>query len=173
MPTAPHASSTASRTAPAKRPRATAHRAPDAIRLLKDDHKAVKALFKAYETLVKKDGSDAAKMKIAQQICTALTVHATVEEELLYPAAREALPAADEDLVDEATVEHAGAKELIAQIEASSPKEALFDARVKVLGEYIAHHVKEEETEMFPLLRKQDLDLKALGVQIAQRKKDL
>ena len=90
---------------------------------------------------------------MAEQICQMLTVHATIEEELFYPAAREAL-GEDADLVDEADIEHASAKELIAQIEGSSPEDDHFDARVKVLGEYIDHHVKEEEGEMFPRQRK-------------------
>ena len=102
-----------------------------------------------------------------------LTVHATVEEEIFYPAAREAL-GEEEDLIDEADVEHATAKDLIAQIEGSSPAEdALFDAKVKVLGEYIAHHVKEEEGEMFPKAKKGKLDAAALGLEIAARKDEL
>jgi hemerythrin superfamily protein len=101
-----------------------------------------------------------------------LTAHATAEEELFYPRAREVL-GDDEDLVDEADVEHASAKELIAQIEAGSPDDPLYDAKVKVLGEYIDHHVKEEEGEMFPKIRKSDLDLDAIGEEIAARKAEL
>jgi len=145
----------------------------DAIKVLTEDHKEVKALFKAYEMLAKDDGDEDEKLQIAQEICTKLIVHATVEEEIFYPAAREVL-GEDEDLVDEADVEHASAKELIAQIEASSPAEDdHFDARVKVLGEYIDHHVEEEEGEMFPKLKKTELDLKALGEEIAERKEEL
>ena len=146
---------------------------PDAIQLLTQDHKDVKALFKDYEKLVKADADDDEKLDIAQQICLKLTVHATVEEELFYPAARDVL--GDEaDLVDEADVEHASAKELIAQIESSSPADDdHFDAKVKVLGEYIDHHVKEEEGEMFPKVKKSDLDLSALGQELASRKEDL
>ena len=161
-------SSTQARKKPASTPRSTASRAPDALKLLMADHKEVKALFQAYEKLVKSDADGAKKQAVAQQICTALTVHATVEEELLYPAAYDVL--SEDDLVDEATVEHASAKELIAQIEGMEPSDDLYDAKVKVLGEYIDHHVKEEEGEMFPQARRARLDLVAMGEQIAQRK---
>ncbi len=145
---------------------------PDAIDLLIADHKEVKALFKQYDKLVKAEAGSDEKQEIALQICTALTAHATAEEELFYPAAREVL-GEDEDLVDEADVEHASAKELIAQIEAGTPDDPLYDAKVKVLGEYIDHHVKEEEGEMFPKVRKSDLDLDSLGEDIAARKAEL
>lgn len=145
---------------------------PDAIDLLTADHKEVKGLFKAYQKLVNDDGDVGEKQALALQICAMLTAHATAEEELFYPAAREVL-GDDVDLVDEADVEHASAKALIAQIEAGSPEDELFDAKVKVLGEYIDHHVKEEEGEMFPKVRKSDLDLDALGEDIAARKAEL
>ncbi len=161
---------TATKTRTAK---STSKSAPsDAIEMLMSDHKAVKALFKQYDKLVAGDGDTDEKQAIAQQICQALTVHAQVEEELFYPAAREVL-GDDEDLVDEADVEHSTAKDLIAQIEGSSPDEALYDAQVKVLGEYIDHHVKEEEGEMFPKLKKAKLDTKSLGVEMAARKDEL
>ncbi len=145
---------------------------PDAIELLMTDHREVKALFKEYDKLVKADADAGEKQVVAAQICVMLTAHATAEEELFYPRAREVLGDA-EDLVDEADVEHASAKELIAQIEAGSPDDPLYDAKVKVLGEYIDHHVKEEEGEMFPKVRKSDLDLDALGEEIAARKAEL
>ncbi len=145
---------------------------PDAIELLTADHREVKALFKAYDKLVKDDADAGEKQIVAAQICVMLTAHATAEEELFYPAAREVL-GENEDLVDEADVEHASAKALIAQIESGSPDDPLYDARVKVLGEYIDHHVKEEEGEMFPKVRKSDLDLDALGEAIAARKAEL
>lgn len=159
---------------PAPRKAATAKRgeAPDAIDLLVADHKEVKGLFKAYQKLVDDDGDTGDKQALALQICAMLTAHATVEEELFYPAAREVL-GDDVDLVDEADVEHASAKALIAQIEAGSPDDELFDAKVKVLGEYIDHHVKEEEGEMFPKVRKSDVDLDALGEELATRKAEL
>lgn len=100
-----------------------------------------------------------------------LTVHATIEEEIFYPAAYEALD--DDDLLDEAEVEHASAKALIAEIEASQVGEPLFDAKVTVLGEYIDHHVQEEEKELFPECRASGMDLKALGEQLAARKAEL
>ncbi len=160
----------ATRPASAKKPstkRATT-RHTHAITLLEADHKQVKKLFKAYDKLAQSDASDDEKLAVAQDICNALTVHATIEEELLYPAARRALD--EEDLLDEAAVEHASAKDLIAQIEAMEPSDPLYDAKVKVLGEYIDHHVKEEEGEMFPKLRKADLDLDELGDSLRQRK---
>jgi len=146
--------------------------APDAIELLTTDHKEVKALFKQYDQLVESDGSEDEKQALAEQICQMLTVHATIEEEVFYPAAREAL-GEDADLVDEADIEHASAKELIAQIEGSSPEDDHFDARVKVLGEYIDHHVKEEEGEMFPKAKKAKLDTAALGTALVARKEEL
>jgi hemerythrin superfamily protein len=100
-----------------------------------------------------------------------LTVHATVEEEIFYPAAREIVE--EQDLLDEAEVEHASAKDLIAQIQDMQPEEDLFDAKVKVLGEYIAHHVKEEEKELFPKVRRSKLDLHALGAEMLARKQEL
>lgn len=144
----------------------------DALDMLKQDHKEVKALFAQYDALAEADGEDQEKAAIATQICRMLTVHATVEEEIFYPAARERLPD-DEALIDEADVEHATAKDLIAQIEESSPEEELYDAKVKVLGEYIDHHVKEEEGEIFPKLQKAKLDTAALGAEMTARKQEL
>lgn len=156
---------TASRTGTHRKPRsstATRKSAPaDAIDQLIDDHEAVNELFERYDRLMEK-GTARQKATLAAKICTELKVHTQVEEALFYPAARAALE--DEgDLFDEAVVEHASAKSLIAQIEAGSPEEALYDAKVVVLGEYIRHHVKEEEEEMFPKVRKTRLDLDALG----------
>jgi hemerythrin superfamily protein len=145
--------------------------AVDAVQLLTAEHKEVKDLFKQYQKLVDADKGDEEKEALARQICMMLTVHATTEEEIFYPAARDAIE--DEDLLDEAEVEHGSAKELIAQIESSSPGEELYDARVKVLGEYIEHHVKEEEGELFPKAKKAKLDLVKLGELIAARKEEL
>ncbi len=160
-------------TKPASKPAAkrSAPRSPDAIRLLMQDHKDVKALFKDYEKLVKAEAGETQKQALAEKICTMLTAHATVEEELFYPAAREVLD--EGDLVDEAEVEHASAKDLISQILSATPADDLYDAKVKVLGEYIDHHVKEEEKEMFPKVRKGEVDLKSLGESMAARKKAL
>ena len=139
----------------------------DAIKLLKDDHKEVKTYFKQYEDLE----DEAQKQALADKICLALTVHAQIEEEIFYPATREAIN--DDDLLDEAEVEHASAKQLIAEIQALKAGDRLFDAKVTVLGEYIEHHVEEEEAEMFPESRDSELDLKELGVQLAERKAEL
>jgi hemerythrin superfamily protein len=148
------------------------HPAVDALQLLMADHREVKAMFQQYQKLAEADAKDDERMLLANQICVALTVHTQVEEEILYPASREVLTR-DEDIVDEAYVEHAGAKNLIAQIRDMDGDEPLYDAKVKVLGEYIDHHVKEEEHEYFPKLRKTSLDLEAMGTQIAARKAQL
>lgn len=142
----------------------------DAIALLKQDHANVKAMFKQYEELGER--SFAGKKKLADKICLELTKHATAEEEIFYPAVREASKDS-EDQVDEATVEHASAKELIGQLMQMDLYDDLYDAKVKVLGEYIAPHVKEEEGEMFPSAKKAGLDLNALGDQIAARKGEI
>ena len=139
----------------------------DAIAILSADHRKVEALFEQYEVL-KESGDPDEKAALAARICLELTVHAKVEEEIFYPAAREAIE--DEDLMDEAEVEHASAKDLIAQLSESDPEDDLFDAKVKVLGEYIEHHVKEEEGEMFAKAKKAKLDIAALGVEIEARK---
>ena len=146
--------------------------ATDATQLLMNDHREVKAMFQQFKKLAEEDGSDDEKMLLAEQICVALTVHTQLEEELLYPAARELLTD-DEELIDEAYVEHMGAKELIAKIKDAAPDSPLYDAKVTVLGEYIDHHVNEEETELFPKLRKTSLDLAELGERLAQRKTEL
>lgn len=148
---------------------ATAKKQTDAIALLKADHKEVDAMFKAFE----KTDDDAKKQELANNICLAITVHAQIEEEIFYPAAYEALDEDGDDLLDEAEVEHASCKALIAEIEAMTVGEPLFDAKVKVLGEYIKHHVEEEESELFPECRDAKMDLKALGEQLAMRKQEL
>jgi hemerythrin superfamily protein len=138
----------------------------DAIALLKQDHRTVSALFEEFEKADEDEQSS-----IAQRVCQLLTVHATIEEELLYPAAKQAFEdEEDEDLVNEAEVEHGSAKELIAKIEGMSSDDEHFKATVKVLAEYIKHHVKEEEGELFPRLKKTEVDLKELGGQLADRK---
>jgi hemerythrin superfamily protein len=142
----------------------------DAISLLTEDHKRVQKLFKEFEKLTKQDTDDG-KDDLAQMICAELTVHAQIEEEILYPAASEVLE--ESDLIDEAEVEHASAKDLIEQIESMQAGDELFDARVTVLGEYVNHHIKEEQDEMFPKLKKSDLDLEILGEQLQERKSEL
>ena len=151
----------------ARKTERAAAKTADAIKLLKDDHKEVKGYFKQYEGLE----DEAEKQALAGKICQALTVHAQIEEEIFYPAARAAID--DDDLLDEAQVGHATAKQLIAEIKAMKAGDPLFDAKVTVLGEYINHHVGEEENDMFPESRDSDLDLKALGHQLAARKAEL
>jgi hemerythrin superfamily protein len=163
----PTQTSTARTTSTRSRKRTRATRAQDALQLLRADHRKVQDLFDQFE----KARNDDKKGELAQEICTELRVHAQIEEEIFYPAAREAMK--DQDLLDEAEVEHASAKELIAQIEAMQAGQELFDARVTVLGEYIRHHVKEEQNEIFPKLKKADIDLKGLGAQLAERKQAL
>ena len=143
----------------------------DAIALLTHDHKEVDALFKKYAKLVGKDSSGDERQPLAEQICMLLTVHAAIEEEIFYPAARAA--DVEADLMDEADVEHASVKDLINQIRGMDPDDQHYDAKVTVLDEYVTHHVKEEQDEMFPKCRKSGMDLKGLGVQIASRKREL
>lgn len=141
----------------------------DALAMLKADHQQVLALFADYEAL--SDRSKVSKKRLAERICTELRVHAELEEQLFYPAVRPQVD--DDDLMDEALVEHAAAKDLIAQIEELDPDDELYDARVKVLSEQIEHHVKEEEGPMFAQVRKAGIDLQALGAQMAQLKQQL
>jgi hemerythrin superfamily protein len=145
----------------------------DAVEMLKADHKAVKALFKKFAALKSDEDADNGneKMSVVQQICVALTVHAAIEEEIFYPAVREAI--AEPDLMDEALVEHAGAKELIAQLREMDSEDELFDAKVTVLGEQIDHHVEEEEGEMFPRAKEDKVDTAELGDLMVARKKEL
>ena len=141
----------------------------DAIALLKADHREVEGYFEAFE----KARSDDRKQQLAEKICRALTVHATIEEEIFYPAFLEATD--EEDLHHEAVVEHEGAKRLIAEIEASGPDDDYFDAKVTVLSEMIKHHVKEEEQPdgLFAKSRQSEMDLDALGEKLASRKAEL
>jgi len=139
----------------------------DAVSDLMADHRKVEDLFKQFE----KAGEDGAKkQKIFQQIAMELKVHTAIEEEIFYPASREYV---EEDMVNEAVVEHQAAKDLIAQIEAMSPDDEMYDAKVKVLQEQIEHHVEEEETEYFPECRKSEMDLKAIAEPLKARKMEL
>ena len=139
----------------------------DAIALLKEDHDKAQDLFKQFES-AKGEGR---KEKLARQVCMELTVHTQIEEEIFYPACKGKV---DEDLLKEAYVEHDAAKLLIAEIEGGSGQsDDFFDAKVQVLSEEIDHHVKEEESDLFPQVRKADIDLKALGEQVAARKAEL
>jgi len=146
---------------------------PNAIELLKRDHDDVDKLFSQYEDIKDGDG-DAEKELLVAQICDALTVHAQIEEELFYPAARSALDQDEgKDLLDEAAVEHQTLKDLIGRLEAAPTDDPLYDAGVKVLSEYVKHHVKEEENELFPKCKSAQMDLDALGAQLADRKTEL
>jgi len=142
----------------------------DAIALLKQDHRNVEELFGQFENA----SGDGRKQKLARRICLELSVHATIEEEIFYPACEGKV---DEDLLKEAYVEHDGAKVLIAEIEANSEgSDEFFDAKVKVLQEQIEHHVEEEEKRMeglFSQARQAGLDMEALGEQLARRKAEL
>jgi hemerythrin superfamily protein len=147
--------------------RTAAAKGPDAVALLKADHRAVEKLFGQFEKA--KDGDR--KKALADRICLELRVHMQIEEEIFYPTSREYLK--DEDIVDEAVVEHAAARDLMDEIEAMEPGEDLYDAKITVLQEQIEHHVEEEETEFFPKVKKTDMDLKAAGAQMQARKDEL
>jgi hemerythrin superfamily protein len=142
----------------------------NAIDLLKEDHDKVKKAFKEFE---KMDRSDVESCReLVERVCTDLRVHTTLEEEIVYPAVREAIE--DEDLMNEAAVEHESAKTLIEQLESMEPNDPNYFATFTVLGEYVMHHVEEEEGEMFPQAKKaKDLDLEALGEQMKARKEEL
>jgi len=141
----------------------------DAIALLKADHRAVEELFEKFE---KASGYER-KRKLAEEICLELSVHAQIEEEIFYPACEGKV---DEDLLKESYVEHDGAKVLIAEIVGGSPDDEFYDAKVKVLSEEIEHHVEEEEKRLeglFAQARKAELDMDALGQELAARKSQL
>jgi hemerythrin superfamily protein len=142
--------------------------APYAVKLLKQDHRAVADALEEFEAAAREQ-----KQAIARQICKMLTVHAQIEEELLYPAARDALDSEESHLVAEARVEHASVKDLIRQIEEREQLDEQYEAKVQVLGEYVKHHVAEEETELFPQLERTSLDLQALGERLEERKREL
>ena len=144
---------------------------PLAIETLMADHRKVEALFAKYEKA--KDAEDDSRRDIAETICAELMVHATVEEEIFYPWLREALEEDDMEMVEEAQVEHDGAKDLIAQIQGATEVDAVYDAKVKVLSEYIKHHVKEEEKEIFPAVADEKEDLDELGEQMEARRAEL
>ena len=143
----------------------------DAIALLTADHREVAEMFEQFEQLG--DRATTSKEKLKDKICKALIAHTTIEEEIFYPAVRAARIEEGEDMVDEAIVEHASAKDLIKQLQEMQPDDDLYDAKVKVLSEQIEHHVKEEEKEMFPKAKKAGLDLLALGQEMALRKQEL
>jgi hemerythrin superfamily protein len=146
---------------------ASTAKGPDAVALLKADHREVEGLFAQFE----KAKADSQKVKIAGKICDALTVHAQIEEEIFYPESRAFLK--DDEIVNEAEVEHGSAKEMIAQIQAGQPSDQHWEAKVTWLMEIIKHHVEEEEKEYFPQTKKTDMDMKAVGARMAARKAEL
>jgi hemerythrin superfamily protein len=150
-------------------PTASPTKSTDAIAMLKADHREAKALFESFESA----RTGASKRKIAEQVCEALTVHTRLEEEIFYPACRKA--GVEEDVIEEALVEHDGAKQLIRKIQAARSEDEHWEAEVKVLSEQIDHHIKEEEGPggIFAQVKKTDADLDALGERMAARKAEL
>jgi hypothetical protein len=139
--------------------------------MLSEDHKKVQELFKKFEKAKDKEDGEACEA-IAKEACGELEVHASLEEELFYPAAREALGEED-DLVEEAEVEHQSAKDLIGQLRSMDPEDPKYAATFVVLAEYVKHHIKEEEGEMFPKLKKAKMEVEALGENMKHRKLQL
>lgn len=140
----------------------------NAFDLLEKDHREVEEWFDEYDEL--KDDDDR-KSELAEKICTALKVHAQIEEEIFYPQARQATK--DDDLIDEAVVEHATVKNLIAEIETMEVGDDLYDAKIRVLGEMVKQHIREEEEELFPEIQSAKMDIDALGRELAERKEEL
>ena len=175
MATATHSStskSSSSRKSASSKSRSTgkktaSSRQKDAIQLLKADHREVEKLFRDFQ----KASGEERKMQLARKICMELMVHTQIEEELVYPISREFLK--DDEIVNEAVVEHQAAKDLIEQIQGMDASDEMFDAKMQVLQEQIEHHVEEEEKEYFPKIQKTDMDLKGIGQQLMQRKQEL
>jgi len=151
-----------------RKTRRTGRRDPQAITLLKKDHREVEQMFDEYEQL----DDDREKLELFGKIALALKVHTQIEEEIFYPEERGEV---DDDLLDEAHVEHESAKKMIAELERMKPADEYYDARVKVLGEYVKHHVKEEEQPggIFSQAKKGDEDLDAMGERLKARKEEL
>ena len=145
----------------------TGSRQPEAIAMLIADHQKVQKMFKTFE----RTDDQQQQEQLATEICNELTVHTQLEEQVFYPAAREALE--ESDLVDEATIEHQVAKELVEKIRQSRPHDEEYCALVTVLGEYVNHHIDEEQKELFPQLKKTELDFDALGEEMQQKKQEL
>lgn len=166
MPSRSHAATHGNRSRGTRRTKRASSRTPHAIALLMADHKTVDKLFKRFAK-----ADDDEKAQIVQEACAALTVHATIEEEIFYPALREA--DVDSDLLDEAKVEHKSIKRLVSELESMQPGEELYDAKLTVLAEYVKHHVKEEEGEIFPKAKRADVDMDDLGNALEVRKTEL
>jgi hypothetical protein len=144
---------------------------PDAVELLEADHRACERLFAEYRDLVRHEARPAQRKALANRLCLELTVHAKLEEELFYPAAREALH--EDDAIDDAESAHESVKDLVAQLLASRAEDPLFDAKVAVLEDYVARHVREERDAVFPQVRRSPLDLHALARSMNVRKAEL
>ncbi|MDB5761294.1 MAG: hemerythrin protein [Herminiimonas sp.] len=144
--------------------------ASDIIDILIEDHKKVSQLFAEFQT-IKDRADDAAKQTLVEITCTELVIHSQVEEEFLYPALRDAFD--ETDLIDEAQVEHTMARQLISELESMQAGDELYDAKFKVLGEYVKHHIEEEQNRIFPKLKSTALDLETLGKDIRQRRDEL
>jgi hypothetical protein len=150
---------------------ATAEPTPDILSLLASDHAEVSAALDEYDDMGEDEDQASGRQELAQRICRMLTVHSTIEEEFFYPAARKA--GVDPDLLDEASVEHASVKRLIKQIQESEPDDRLYDANVKVLGEYVRRHVEEEEGPLFDECRRTNMDLYGIVMPMATRRAEL
>jgi hemerythrin superfamily protein len=142
-----------------------------AIDLLKEDHKMVQDIFKEYRKLIKDGGDDRRKEMLVRRACDALTVHAQIEEEIFYPSLREEID--DQEMMDEAQVEHDSAKDLIAQLQRMQPGDEFYDAKFIVLGEQVKHHISEEEGKIFPKAKKCGLNLQDIGRELAEYKQEL
>ncbi len=142
----------------------------DAITLLKDDHMQVLDMFDEFKK-IQDDDDDDIKQELVERICTELTIHSQIEEELFYPAMRDAFT--DQSLLDEAEVEHEMESQLISELEVMEPGDDLYDAKVTVLGEYVRHHIDKEQEKLFPNAKKAKLDLAALGAELFDRKEEL
>ncbi|MBA3589632.1 hemerythrin domain-containing protein [Methylibium sp.] len=151
--------------------RETAEESTDALELLSADHDRVQRLFENYTELVTAEADDADKQHVVEEICLLLTVHAHIEDEFFYPAARRVLD--DEDVIDEAQIEHDSVRDLIDELLTMKPFDELFDDRVRLLEESVSQHVEEEENEIFPRLREAGVDLESLGEQMSTRREDL
>jgi hemerythrin superfamily protein len=164
-------SKSTSKTAAKTPPRAaSAKAAQDMLKMLAEDHKKVKKMFDQFEKM-KEDEDAEAKQLLVETCCAELTIHAQLEEELFYPALRDAID--DTDLLDEAEVEHASAKQLISELASMQPGDELYDAKFTVLGEYVKHHIEEEEKEIFPKAKKAKLDLEGMAEEARQRKQEM
>jgi hemerythrin superfamily protein len=143
--------------------------AEDAAKLLAEDHRKVEKLFEEFKKLTSGDAEE--KEDLVRMACAELKIHAMLEEEIFYPAVREKLN--ETSLIDEAQVEHTVVKQLIGELEEMTPDQELYDAKFTVLGEYVQHHVAEEENKIFPQVKKAKVDMHALGKKIRQRKQEL